>query len=498
MLIVLALAPIALLLLLLLALRWSAAASGFASASVAFAVAFAAFGFGRADPLATLLGPVAEAAFTAATILWIIFGALWLHEYQIRTGAIDQIRASVRSISGDRQSIALLVAWFFALFLEGAAGFGTPVALAAPLLVGLGFPPVKALVLVLIGHSVGVSFGAMGTTMAALLSAGDAALQAVPAAVALLHALLGWALVLVLARFASEGDPLERPPQWRRPMLAAASFLLPFFLIAWAVGPELPTLLGALTGAVIFVVLTRSLSASETAQSTNRRLLLLALIPYLSAAALVLLTRLVPPLRLLLQSESVEWTLFDRFNGSFAPFYHPGTLICAALVATAIFCGRGKAASVSAARAARRLPSVALALFSVLLLARVSLHSGMVETIAAAAAGGVGIHWAGVAPAIGALGSFVTGSATASNLLFADLQLSAAASAGASPLLAATGQGFGAAAGNMIAPHNIVAGAATVGLVGAEGRVIRRTIIPCLAYILAGGALLWLAGIWMT
>ena len=150
--------------------------------------------------------------------------------------------------------------------------------------------------------------------------------------------------MLVLARFASDGDPLERPPQWRRPMLAAASFLLPFFLIAWAIGPELPTLLGALVGAGIFVALTRRFNANETAQSTNRRQLLLALIPYLSVAALVLLTRLVPPVRALLQSESVEWSLFDRFNGSFAPFYHPGTLICAALVATAIFCGRGKAA----------------------------------------------------------------------------------------------------------------------------------------------------------
>lgn len=133
-----------------------------------------------------------------------------------------------------------------------------------------------------------------------------------------------------------------------------------------------------------------------------------------------------------------------------------------------------------------------VALVAVLAMSRLMVHGGMIEALAAAATRGAGPTWPLLAPLVGVLGTFVTGSATASNLLFTDFQSAAASQTGLSVTRALGAQGFGAAAGNMIAPMNVLAGAATVGLVGREGEILRRTIGLCLVYALAGGVLTWL------
>jgi lactate permease len=135
---------------------------------------------------------------------------------------------------------------------------------------------------------------------------------------------------------------------------------------------------------------------------------------------------------------------------------------------------------------------VALALGAMILLARLMVHSGMVGALAAAAAG-LGPGWPALAPAVGALGTFVTGSATASNVLFGPLQRDAADAAGLVPAAMMAAQGYGAAVGNVLAPHNIVAGAAAVGLAAQEGPILRRTALPALAALTGAGALVLLA-----
>jgi lactate permease len=136
------------------------------------------------------------------------------------------------------------------------------------------------------------------------------------------------------------------------------------------------------------------------------------------------------------------------------------------------------------------LPAVLLALLAMLALARLMVHAGMVEALAEAAAGSVGQAWPLMAPAVGALGTFVTGSATASNILLTDFQLATAAALGLPVIWMVAAQGFGAAVGNIVCPHNIVAGAATVGLAGRQmGDVMRRTLPVCAFYAGLGGLL---------
>jgi len=497
--VLLALLPILLFAALLVLARWSAAAAGLAGAACALAVAMLAFGLGQNPDGFTpaLLGPLAEAGFSTATILLIVFGALCIHEFQSRSGAVAVFGQWLASFGGDRRVTALFVAWFFALMLEGAAGFGTPVAMAAPLLIGLGFPPVRALALVLVGHAAGVSFGSVGTPMVPLLAASAQDPRQLSIAIALLHSALAGGLVAwIWYQAGQEPAPTgERGGGWTWVAMAALLFLVPYAALAWWVGPELPTLGGALIGVVAFAGFARWRQRGGGQASPDRpgaRALLVATLPYLVVVALILLTRLLPPLRDILRGATLDWTLPGGYAGSVALLYHPGSLLLLGFVLAGLLMPGGRSRLLPAAgRAAARLPMVALALLSVLVMARLMVHSGMIAQLATSAASALGTGWLLAAPAVGALGSFVTGSATASNILFADFQHATAGAADLPPLLAAAGQGFGAAIGNVIAPHNIVVGAAAVGLIGSEGQVLRRTLPVCLAYVAAGGLLLF-------
>lgn len=193
-----------------------------------------------------------------ATILWIIFSALAIHQLQTRTGGVETLRTALGQLTPDPRLAALVVAWFFALFIEGAAGFGTTITLAAPLLVGLGLTPVAALSAALLGHAVGVSFGAVGTPVLPQVAATDLSAQAIARTTGLFHGLLGWVMLLFTAGVVRAAVPPEGAGArrlWGFVAAAAALLLLPMLAIAWWVGPELPTLGGALLGGLGFVAL---------------------------------------------------------------------------------------------------------------------------------------------------------------------------------------------------------------------------------------------------
>jgi len=250
----LAATPIVAILVLMLALGWSAARAGLAGLALAALLAVPAFGFGDAAPglAASALGVAAEGGFVALTILWILLPALALHEHQQRSGAIDALRAGLGRLSGQRPLQALLVGWFVALFFEGAAGFGTPVALTAPLLVGLGLPPLQAVVLALLGHAVGVSFGALGTPVLAQASLTGIDAIAIAWRTAALHAALGALMMVFFVRTLAAAGAA---PGWGWAAAAAAGFLLPSLAIAATLGPELATLGAALLGAALFALM---------------------------------------------------------------------------------------------------------------------------------------------------------------------------------------------------------------------------------------------------
>lgn len=481
---------------LMLGLRWRAVHAGFAGLVVAVAVAIGVFGLGRTrlpefGPAGATGGALLEAGFTAASILWIIFPALMLYELQNRSGAIPTLKAAVGRVSAEPRTQVVLIAWFFGLFMEGAAGFGTPVALTAPLLVGLGYTPTRAVALALIGHGAGVSFGALGTPVLA-----QAALGAIPAAeiareTALLNAAVGWILLAALVWLAGDRAPSRR--DWAMAGSAAVCFYAPYLALALWVGPELPTIGGALIGGAAFaLVVNRPRRASAALDGGP---VIRAILPYAMIVILVLATRLIPQVSETLRPLAWTWSVGDVFRGELAPLYHPGSVLLAGLVLGGLMQGRtAREFGAAAIAAARRLIPVAAALFAMLALSRVMVHAGMIGALAAAAAATGGV-WPFLAPFTGVLGTFVTGSATASNILLTPFQTSAATALNLPPPSMAAAQGLGAGIGNIVCPHNIIAGGATVGLQGREGDVLRQTLAICLATIAAGGVLvLWFTG----
>ena len=216
--------------------------------------------------------------------------------------------------------------------------------------------------------------------------------------------------------------------------------------------------------------------------------------PYLSVVGLVLITRLVPGLSDVLQDIEVQWELPGGFSGSFAPLYHPGTLLVGGLILGAVLQRLSLRAPAAAFRGALgQVGPVVIALVAMLGLSRVMVAAGMIDTLAEAASDIAGDAWPLLAPAVGALGTFITGSATASNILFTDFQAATARTLGMPGLPLVGAQGFGAAAGNMIAPHNVIAAAAVVGETGNEGATLRTTLWVAFGYLVAGGAVALLA-----
>jgi lactate permease len=476
--------PILVVVLAMAVLQWRAALAGAAGLCVALLVVLGSSGSSGGGVM--VAGVAAEAASSTLTILWIILPALVIYEVQLRSGALERMRLALTRLSDDRAVQALLIAWFFGLFMEGAAGFGTPVALAAPLLVGLGFAPVRAVVLALLGHAAGVSFGAVGTPALAQIELLGLPGSQLAALTIMVHALPLCLLALWVMRLATDA-PLTRRHAGIA-LFAALCFLLPALMLAGLAGPEVPTLGGALIGGAIFAGVMRSRHLPATIEGKWR---FSDLVPYLLIVLLVLLTRLVPPVQVALSSLWLGWE-WSGFSGGFAPLYHPGTLLAAGLVIGALLTGRGALLGPATGAALRRLASVALALLVMLALARLMVHGGLIAQLAGAAAQ-VGALWPLLSPFVGVLGTFVSGSATASNVLFTDFQAATARALDLPVALMAAAQGVGAAIGNAIAPHNIIAGAATVGLSGRDGEVLARTLIPVLTYAASAGIIVFIA-----
>lgn len=487
----LAAAPLLVVLGLMIGLRWRAGPAGLAGLLLAVVLAVTAFGLGRAGPEghgagATLAGAGLEAAFTTATILWIVFPALVLYELQARSGHIHVIRGAIARLSENPRTQVLFVAWFFSLFMEGASGFGAPVALAAPFLVMLGQSPVRAVVLALVGHAAGVSFGALGTPVLAQAALLPIDAEAIARQTALLNLAVGWILLAALVWLADDKPPT--PSDVGRGALAGVCFFAPYSALAAFAGPELPSLGGGALGVLLFAALVRRRTGGQAEHSGGA--VLRAAAPYVVVVALVLLTRSLVPLRDLLQGVEISWRVGGEFHGAIRPLYHTGTLLLAAVLLGALLQrSSGQDLVAAAGSALRRLAIVALALFVMLCLSRVMVHGGLVAQLGAGAAA-AGFLWPLLSPALGALGSFVTGSATASNILLTPFQAAAAADLHLPAERMAAAQGLGAAMGNVISPHNVIAGTAAVGLKGRDAEVLRWTAPVCAASVAAAGVLL--------
>jgi lactate permease len=474
----------------------------------------------------------------AAELLYIVFGAILLLNTLETSGAMQQIRQSLRSVSADRRVQVIIVAWLFGSFIEGAAGFGTPAAVAVPLLVGLGFPAVAAVIAGMLIQSTPVSFGAAGTPILLGVDTGLSAdhgvqqlaaeqggwlpfLALIGSKVALIHTIVGTLIPLAVVSimtgyFGARRSFREGLAVWPLALFAAFAMTVPYLLVATWLGPEFPSIVGGLCGLALVVpavkrgwfaptsqwdfppverwpaewsgIIKLSPSPAPVAVSAP-----LAWFPYVLVALLLVATRLNQlPLKQWLSSITlpIEGIFGTAIGYASKPLMLPGTIfILVSLVASGLHRVSWRRTAVAWQRSLRTMVVASTALIFTVPMVQVFINSqqgaaGYAEMPIALATGVeslVGRLWPLLAPFIGGIGAAVAGSNTVSNMMFALFQFNVGQRIGVDPTWIVALQAVGGAAGNTICVHNVVAASAAVGLVGREGAVICRTL-PIFVY----------------
>ncbi len=545
----LAFAPLVLAAVLLAVLNWPAKRAMPVVFLVTALIALTAWGMTFNRVLASSL----QGLILTGAILWIIFGAILLLNTLKHSGAIKAIRGGFANISPDRRVQVIIVAWLFGCFIEGASGFGTPAAVAAPLLVALGFPALAAVMLGMMVQSTPVSFGAVGTPIVVGVSGGvdkaglterliangsdwDTFYRLITSEVALTHAVVGILMplfmCLMLTRF------FGRSKSWTEGMaiapfaiFAGLCFVIPYAAAGVFLGPEFPSMIGALVGLVIvvpaakagFLVPKTSWDFADAKDwpaqwvgtiqiklddltSKAPMSVGLAWSPYVLLAGLLVLSRVNADVKSFFVNNGVlAWKNIlgeTGLSGSIEFLYLPGGIIVMVVLITFLL-QRMKLSELGAAvsESSRTLLGAGFVLIFTIPMVRILINSGvndlglhsMPRAMAELVANSVGHIYPFFAPAVGALGAFIAGSNTVSNLMMAQFQFDTAQLLGVSGAMLIAAQAVGAAAGNMVAIHNVVAASATVGLLGREGQVLRMTIIPTTYYLIMTGLLTLIA-----
>ena len=514
---------------------------------------------------------------TAIQILWIVFGALLLLYTLMEAGAFDRINEGFAAVSEDRRVQVVLVGFFLATFIEGAAGFGTPAAVVAPLLLALGFPALAAVLAALIGHIIAVTYGAVGTPIIIgiedplgsvestreAIEAGGFTVQEYSIQVAVwaatYHLLIGFLMPLfavgMIVYFFGDPDDRSLKPAWEVApfcLFAGFAFAIPYWLSA-QISAEFPALVGAMVGGGIVVGTLRagylepettwefpdrekwadhwvgeiepgSKEAAEKAPDGGEPMSIFkAWAPYALLVVLLVATRVIEPVADLLTGAdgrlifaevetavgvftlgpaTTAWgdILGTGLAGGIDWVYVPGFwLVITALISIPLFGLSGREVGNALRETTGKLVAPLIALVFVIAMVQVMLQSGahpgapeagsMIEALAIATAGAVGPAYPFIAALIGALGAAMAGSNTVSNITFGGFQFEAARSLGLPTQIIVGAQAVGGAIGNLVAIHNVVAALATVGLVGAEGRVMRLNLIPLFYYAIGVGVL---------
>ena len=478
-------------------------------------------------------------------ILWIIFGAIMLLNTLKYSGAMLTIRKGFSQISSDRRIQVILIAWLFGCFIEGASGFGTPAAVAAPLMVAVGFPALPAVVFGLMIQSTPVSFGAVGTPMLVGVQGGldritiseelalkniqwESFFNLIVSEVTIIHAICGTfmpiMLIVIMTRFFGKNKSwTEGLSIFPFAIFAALSFTIPYLLSGIFLGPEFPSIIGGLTGlSIVILAIKRNVlipkdswdfahssdwptswmgNMETSLESISQKKIsnVLAWFPYVFLAFLLVFSRTYEPLSGFLKSINLEFnSIFneEKINASLKFLYLPGgILVFVCLVTFIIHKMKHEEIFKAISDSTKTIFSAGFVLIFTIPLVRIMINSGLnsqeIVSMPIAMAEGMsrlmGNFYPLVSPLIGAVGAFLAGSNTVSNLMLSQFQFETANLLGLSGALMVAAQSVGAAAGNMIAIHNVVAASATVGLLGKEGQILRITIIPTTYYLIFSG-----------
>jgi lactate permease len=521
-------------------LRIKAHWAGLASVAVAIVVAVAAYGM----PVGlALLSATEGAVFGLFPIMWIVFTAIWLYQLTVVSGRFDDLRTAFGYISDDPRCQAIIIAFCFGGLMEALAGFGAPVAITGVMLMGLGFSPIRAAVVVLLANTAPVAFGAIGTPIITAGTLTNIPYQEIGAYVGRQTPILALVVPLLLVLLVDGARGVRET--WPVALAVGVTFAVAQFVASNYISVELTDIIASLLGLAAAVVVLRAwtprggaeaaerlraLKADEMAATGGRdreetalgegsggggtrtveqappsestRLsgnrLFMAFFPYLLVIVVFCVAKLVAPLTKAIAATDlkIKWPGLDGnvlspagkavtttvYN--FQWLSSPGSLllICGIITALVYRISPARAAGEFGATAVK-LRFAFLTVASVLALAYVMNLSGQTTTVGTWIAA-TGAFFAFLSPILGWLGTAVTGSDTSANALFATLQQTAAQKAGIDPHLLVAANTSGGVVGKMISPQNLTIAATAVGVVGRESDLFRKCVLWSIGLLL--------------
>ncbi len=478
---------------------------------IAFAASMQVFDMTGAHALAAVLEGVALACWP---ILLVIIAAIFTYNLSVHTKSMDIIKQMLTSVSTDQRVLILLIGWGFGGFLEGMAGFGTAVAIPAGMLAGIGIQPILSVAVCLIANSVPTAYGSIGIPLVTLgnVTGVDAIQLATYTAVQLgILTLLCPFLMVITA-----GHSMKAL-RGMMPLCAVSglAFLLPELLVSMLMGPELAVVAGSICamGSIVcyarrfpvenpdFLMPHHEEEAPVTAQTG-----LLAWLPFILIFVFLLLTsKLIPAIHDPLNLIKTSVLIYSGEGGT--PYTFTWLATPGVLIFLAAFIG-GSVQKVPFPEMLGVLKKTVIDLWptiitiiTVISTAKVMGYSGMTGTIAETAVAATGTGYPAIAAFIGSIGTFITGSATSSCVLFGKLQTDSAMAIGAGPAVqawVAAANAAGACCGKMISPQNIAIGVAAIGMAGCESKLLRFAVKVYLPFIILLGCVVYFGQAWVS
>ena len=444
-------------------------------------------------------------------ICLVIVAALFTYNLTLKTGAMEVIKKMLAGVSRDQRVLALIIGWGFGNFMEGMAGFGTAVAIPASMLVGIGLDPMGAVLGCLVVNSTPTAFGSVGVPTVTLASVTGTQLAPLSGSVALIQCILTAISPFLMVIICGKG--------WKAlkgmlplTLTASLSFTVPWFLTAWFIGPELPNIVGAICsmGAMLLAIRMfnrepdeayalqiaggeeeKPMTVGEGVKAWSSFLLIFLL--------LLSTSNLCPPIHNAIAGIKSTVVVYAGEAGnalSFSWINTPGIIIFLA----AIIGGFIQKATVSdmvkvLGQTLQKYWKTILTICSVMAVAKIMSYSGMISDIARFLVAAAGPFYPLIAPLIGAIGAFVTGSGTSTCVLFGGLQSETAAALGFHETWMAAANVMGAGIGKMVCPQGIAIGAGAINAVGSESKILCSVFKYFLLYVILAGIICYAGAI---
>ena len=471
---------------------------------ISFVAGILAYGMTALHAVQAFLEGVALACWP---ILLVIVAAIFTYNLALHTKGMDVIKKMLTSVSNDRRVLILLIGWGFGGFLEGMAGFGTAIAIPAGMLAGIGVNPILAASVCLIANSVPTAYGSIGIPLVTLSSVTGIDVTTLATYTALQLAPVAFLCPFIMTTVTG-GSLKALKGMFTMCLAASCCFLIPELIIAFFMGPELAVVagsIGAMAGIVAcaklfpvhdpaYAMLSQDDEAPVTASSGLK-----AWLPFILIFIFLLVTsKLIPAIHDPLNLIKSSILIYDGEGGApytFTWVATPGILILLAAFIGGKVQGAGLDEMVSVLKTTIiNLRFTILTIITVIATAKVMGYAGMTHEIAETAVAATGTAYPAVAAFIGSIGTFITGSATSSCVLFGKLQTDSAMAIGASPAAQAwiaSANATGACAGKMVSPQSIAIAVAAIGITGADGKLLHFAVKVYLPFIIIMGLVVY-------